>query len=258
VIASSRILSDSMDRISMFLTAKGPYGYARGHRWLEVACIVGHAIQLGYIGWRLVVGVDTWAEIALASMCFVLGYFLADVISGIVHWTGDTIGSEQTPLLGQNFVKPFRMHHVDPKDITRHDFIETNGNNCIVSVLVIAHVVVLMPSEPGFFFYYGALMMSCALWIFGTNQFHKWAHADHVHPVVAWFQRAGLILGKEHHTIHHTVPHDTYYCITHGLMNPVLHRIRFFRALEWVVALVRPGWLYLDERERVAARRAAG
>ena len=61
----------------------------------------------------------------------------------MVHWAGDTLGDETTPFLGKNFVMPFRQHHVDPKDIARHDFIETNGNNCIVVLAPLASAYLL-------------------------------------------------------------------------------------------------------------------
>jgi hypothetical protein len=59
-----------------------------------------------------------------------------------------------------------------------------------------------------------------------------------------------------HHQIHHDTPHDKYYCITVGWMNPLLHRLRFFRFLEWLVARVRPEVLHLEERQAVAAAHA--
>jgi len=208
---------------------------------------------------RLVQGVSTWGQGLGVLALLVTGYFVTDFISGFVHWAGDTLGSETMPILGPGFVKPFRFHHVDPKDITRHDFIETNGNNCILSVLLMLHVAILMPSKAGFFFYYGALMFSIALFTLGTNQFHKWAHADPeaLHAIVRGLQRTGLILSPDHHTTHHTAPFETYYCITHGMLNPLLARIKFFRAAEKLVATFKPHWLYLDERVKFETAKQA-
>jgi plasmanylethanolamine desaturase len=235
------------------------YAYSRGHRMMEVAGIIGLLAMLAYVAWRLVCGVTTWGQGLGVVALVAIGYFVTDFISGFVHWAGDSLGSETMPILGAHFVKPFRFHHVDQKDITRHDFIETNGNNCILSVLLMLHVVILMPRAPGFFFYYGALMFSIALFTLGTNQFHKWAHGEpgELSVVVRALQRSGLILSPEHHKIHHAAPFETYYCITHGMLNPLLARARFFRRAEQLVAVVAPDFLYLEERHKFEATRRA-
>ena len=53
---------------------------------------------------------------------FIVAQFLVDFMSGVAHWAGDTWGTFKTPIFGSTVIGPFRMHHVDPQDITIHGF----------------------------------------------------------------------------------------------------------------------------------------
>ncbi len=175
-----------------------------------------------------------WVSAIVAAI--IGGYVLADFVSGVVHFLGDTFLEEDTPILGPGFIHPFREHHVDQKAICTHGFFEVNGNNCLVSIPFIALAWFLVPFHP--------LLASLLFWfmlgIFATNQFHKWAHADHAPAFVRWLQRHSLILEPKHHARHHTPPFDTYFCITTGWLNRFLFRIGFFPALKRALGNVIP------------------
>ncbi|HXU03792.1 MAG TPA: fatty acid desaturase family protein [Polyangia bacterium] len=231
-------------------TAPPSPSYGRGHRALEIASIAFVFGSLFWIAYRVIAAADStgaWIGIALAA---VGGYIVSDFLSGVVHWAGDTVGDETTPIFGPNFVKPFRFHHVDPEDITRHDFVETNGNNCIVASPVLLLVLLLLPHTTSALFYTCVVIACTALFVFATNQFHKWAHMKNPARWVRLLQRANLILSPEHHVVHHTSPRDKYYCITVGWMNPLLDKIHFFRFLEAVFTRIDPRSLRPDPADR--------
>jgi hypothetical protein len=169
-----------------------------------------------------------WWLIALAAF---LGYVAADFLSGIVHWAGDRWGSEETFMLGPTIVKPFRDHHTDQKEITRHNFVETNGNNCMGTTVILVFSL-LLPDHGLHGLFLRVMAVGLCFGLFATNQFHKWAHLDDPPLYIRVLQKLRLILPIEHHAIHHKVPFDRYYCITTGWLNPILLKVGFFEFLE--------------------------
>lgn len=209
-------------------------GYSRAFRAVEVLSILAFFGMLGC----LVARVWTPARSSpwLVVIAVVSGYLAADFCSGVVHWLGDTWGSPDVPVLGAAVIRPFREHHVDQTAITRHDFVETNGANCLIS-LPVSTATLLLPVETGQELgLFGATFLgSLVLWVFATNQFHKWAHLSTPPVWIALLQRWHLILPPEHHAVHHAAPFSRYYCITVGWLNWPLFKIRFFPLLEELV-----------------------
>lgn len=227
-------------------TPAPPLPYGRGHRALEIASITFVFGSLIWIAWRIGAATSDIGDVTGLAFAALTGYIISDFVSGFVHWAGDTVGDESTPVFGPNFVRPFRYHHVDPEDITKHDFVETNGNNCIVAAPILLTLLFIMPKTTGALFYTCVVTACTALFVFCTNQFHKWAHMKQPPRWIRMLQRAGLILSPEHHAVHHAAPRDKYYCITVGWMNPVLEKVRFFRFLEAAISRIRPGALRPD------------
>lgn len=187
------------------------------------------AALLGKLSWNL-----SSLSLLPVLLAAVVGFVGADFTSGLVHWLFDTWGDPDTPVVGKTFIVPFRVHHSDPEDITRHGFAATNGHNCLVSLPVLA-LALALPAGSSWGAPLAAFMLFMTLGVFGTNQFHKWAHLENPGPVIGWLQKRGLILGREHHDIHHTWPYERHYCITTGWLNPLLDRIGFFRKAEKLI-----------------------
>ncbi|HKO97780.1 MAG TPA: fatty acid desaturase CarF family protein [Pyrinomonadaceae bacterium] len=163
-----------------------------------------------------------------------LGLVFGDLVTGIVHWIGDTYFEEDTPIIGPGFVKPFRLHHIYPRDICTHNIVTTLGNSCIMAVPLLSFCLYLLLTGPVAAWLAFAVLFTTILAIatVATNQFHKWAHDPQPKAIARLLQRCRLVLEPSHHAKHHTTPHDSHYCITNGWLNPLLNKIKFFRRLE--------------------------
>ncbi len=178
-------------------------GYTRAQRGIDVASITVYFGLMAFIAWKVAPHAPAAPWIIVSAV--LMGFIGADFVSGFVHWMADTWGSTDMPILGKAFVRPFREHHVDKKAITRHDFIETNGNNCLISIPV-AIGAALMPLNSKWMLFGVVWCWSLILWVMLTNQFHKWSHQDSPAKWVVVLQRMHLILPQDHHDIHHTAP----------------------------------------------------
>ncbi len=176
----------------------------------------------------------------LGALAIPIALVSGDLVGGLVHWAADTYGSDETPLLGQTMIKPFRQHHIYPRDICTHTLVSIVGNVCILAVPVLSLCLYLLwVSHHGLlaFAVLCTTLMSAAT--VGTNLFHKWAHQEKPSLGVRWLQRMRLVLEPQHHQIHHTEPFRMHYCITNGWLNPLLNKIGFFRKLEAMLRFVR-------------------
>ncbi|CAF3954684.1 unnamed protein product [Adineta steineri] len=180
------------------------------------------------------------AKLLASQYTNVLGILTADLASGIVHWGADTWGSVDMPFIGRNFLRPFREHHIDPTSITRHDFVETNGDNFAVTVPYLLYMAYkftyLSDTDIRRTYNVEVYMFLLAIFVSMTNQFHKWSHTYFGLPsYIVFLQNYHVILPRKHHRLHHVVPHDTYFCITTGWLNWPLEMIKFWSLLEIIV-----------------------
>ncbi|MDZ4727886.1 MAG: fatty acid desaturase CarF family protein [Leptospira sp.] len=224
------------------------------HRYIEIMGILVFLLYCGFFSYQILLETNRlyteWNFLIFAFLfvSLLFGYLGADFFSGLVHFLGDTFGTENTPILGQSFIKPFREHHVDPKGMTKHDFVETSGNNCIVSLpfmMLIYHTIEISTQLSNYFLFTGFIFLMISVFI--TNQIHKWAHLDHPGKIILFLQKSNLILSPNHHQVHHTAPYNKYYCITVGWLNPILSKIHFFEIIRTVAEKLFGKWITINK-----------
>lgn len=138
------------------------------------------------------------------------------------------------PILGPRLLHPFRVHHLNPADFLRRQFIDTNGDVALlaVPVLLAAQRIPLDNAASVAWAVFVAAFTCVGLM---TNQIHQWAHMPRAPRVIAWLQASGLILSHAAHEQHHRPPYARNYCIATGWCNRPLAAIGFFPALERAV-----------------------
>jgi len=168
----------------------------------------------------------------------VLAMASADFFSGLFHWGADTWGTIDTPVFGA-MIRSFREHHVAPVAICGHDWIEANGDNCMMTLPVVLLTACKAVNQTSLYelFVHNFLVM-LVIWVALTNQIHKWSHTYRPPQYVTLMQSLGLIVSKKDHAVHHRNPFDKYYCITHGWLNPILGSINYWKHLETTVTFV--------------------
>lgn len=210
--------------------------YTKTKRAGEIISIALFVIFLGLTLTNVVEHIQITNVWVLLGAC-IYSMLLADMFSGIVHWSADTWGTLDTPLMGKTFIRSFREHHVDPYRITVHDVVEANGDNAMLTFPALA-VLAFAPIRTGndAELFTVVFITSLAIWVSLTNQIHKWAHMLKPPKIVAICQDWKIILSRKEHQIHHHNPFDRYYCITNGWLNPILASFGFWKRLELIIS----------------------
>jgi ubiquitin-conjugating enzyme E2 variant len=201
-------------------------------RVIEAACLVAVCclLVLHVLRFLKIPSGLNWWHLAVIPA----GILLADLLSGIVHWIADTWGDASMPVIGARFVRPFRIHHINPEDFLRRDFIDANGDVAMINVpFLVGALFIPLESELGKLA--AVFMVSFNGSSVPTNQVHQWAHMTKPPLWVRWLQRNGLILSPEAHRRHHTSPFVENYCINTGWCNGTLTELGIFPAAERII-----------------------
>jgi len=179
------------------------------------------------LNWRAA-EVSPWTVIA----ALLVGYFLADVASGLVHWATDTWFDERV-FFGRR-IAIAREHHTHPKNILGYSFLEHATVGSTPSALFIGPFAVITALSPTSGFTFGLMIVFLVISVcllFGTS-LHNLGHRRCSSVLLRWAQRFRLVMSPEHHSAHHCGDHTIRYCTVNGWADYPLDRLDVWRWLE--------------------------
>jgi hypothetical protein len=172
------------------------------------------------------------------AIIILIGFFMADALSGFVHWATDTWFDE---VIWDRVISIAREHHLYPSHILGYGVRDYLAYSSWPTILVLGPIELLLTLAfaPAVWLYplvFLCLMLNTVMF-FGTY-FHRLGHGHSRWRVVRWLQTAHLLMGPPHHHVHHGGNHDIRYCVINGWANFVFDPIGFWRGLERLVTIL--------------------
>jgi hypothetical protein len=166
----------------------------------------------------------------LAPLCLAAGYFLADFLSGVVHWGVDTWFDEIS--LGRA-IAIAREHHTHPQAILGYGFLEHATLGSMIGMTAVGPLALLTSALPPSGLTFCLMIVwgtASTVMLFGTS-FHNLSHKPSPPKLVSTLQRMGLMLSPQHHWAHHR-NQTIRYCTISGWANPLCDALDLWRRLE--------------------------
>ena len=197
------------------------------------ATFLSHALVAGHAFSQLMnlTGGNVALSTAQAAATVLSSWLMADLGSGILHWSVDNYGNGRTPIFG-GIIAAFQGHHSAQWTITERAFFNNVWKLCIPFGIptVLAITLLAGASHPLVSIFFAVF---CSLEIL-SQEFHKWSHMTkkEVHPIINKLQDCGLTIARTSHARHHVMPYDGNYCIVSGFWNDALDNSGVFRMME--------------------------
>jgi ubiquitin-conjugating enzyme E2 variant len=213
--------------------------YLECDRLQAVTCWAGIVLYTALVAWfgvwlaLHVADSGAW-PLTLVATSFV-ALFLADLISGVVHWATDTWFDE---VLSERVISIAREHHLHPHHIVGYGVRDYIAYSAWPTLLMLGPIGLPLslwaaPSPVVFHAMWTVFVISACMY-FGTYA-HRLGHKQSDWAVVRLLQRWHFLIDVRHHNVHHRDNHDIRYCVVNGWANHVCDRIGFWRGLEWLI-----------------------
>ena len=201
--------------------------------WIGIA--VYTAMNIWFGAWLVMTLDQTGSWPWLLVLTTLVALFVADVMSGVVHWATDTWFDE---IMSERVISIAREHHLHPHHIVGYgvrDYIAYSAWPTMIMLGPIGMILTLLPTpSPVLFHVVWSMFIISTCMYFGTYA-HRLGHKRSEWAIVRLMQRCHLLIDVRHHNVHHRDNHDVRYCVITGWANYVCDRIGFWRGLERVI-----------------------
>jgi hypothetical protein len=165
----------------------------------------------------------------------VIGYFLADLLTGMVHWFEDSYLEYciDLPIIG-DIAKDNELHHYFPRSIIAYSYFE---HMMIAIPMTLIVVGLLYFINRNMFKSYLVCVVSFAFFSSTANIVHRFSHLRdcETNIILKVLQKTGLFCSNDHHSIHHSSILNEKYCVISAYTNYILDRVYFWRFLEYLI-----------------------
>ena len=169
------------------------------------------------------INIDVWWKI----FSFIVAYFLADFINGLVHMHMDN--QDDYKSIAGPLIASFHLHHKTPlytkKNILLVYFNESGSKIWLSGFLIITSIAIgifHINTVISYIILYFSLLSTVA------EVSHYLCHVSN-ERLVDFFRRSGLLLRKGHHSTHHSED-NVNYAFLNGMSDPLINIIakRFY------------------------------
>jgi len=168
-----------------------------------------------------------------------IGWLLADLLTGIVHWWMDRFGKVEWPIIGPLFIQANVEHHATPLDFLGASLLKRNRGLWAATGLISGlWLLALGPS---------VLWFTTTVVAAFSGEIHVISHRPgNAGLLLRTLRAAGLVQSPAQHARHHRTPNDSCFCVVTNWLNPVLDELRIWSRLESVFRR-KPGPTWVKE-----------
>jgi hypothetical protein len=167
-----------------------------------------------------------------------LGLFLADLSTAIVHWFEDTYLDPKGNILIISWIaRDNEIHHKDPRKMVKTPWYILIRVTFFISLITVLSIYIF---DSRCFHMYKYLYITWAFMGTFSNIVHKWSHMyrSEIPYFIYFLQKCNIICDHRHHAHHHFIDSTMRYGVIFPVTNYLVDSIKIFRIFEGIIYIL--------------------